>query len=249
MNKIFNHFSGILDEMIDKFDFFKAYFQSPISLEEDIGYEEETSFFRKNNLAIHFGATRGCLIDKNYDYVIKFDLDESEHGSCDDEINIYQEAKNENLEQYLLEPIFLGVYTKEIKYYDHFDIFDKLDMSYFYETFSEDVNNCLGAGDYVKEEITIKIPLYAYPRAERYTFKKVDRKSDEMQVFISKHPYSPLVDTNPSVGLALTECYGEEEFDRLSFFFRKRDIGDFHAGNVMVRNGMLYLSDYCGFKD
>lgn len=249
MNKIFNHFSDILDEMIDEFDFFKAYFQNPISLEEDVGYEEETSFFRKNNLTIHFGATRGCLIDKNYDYVIKFDLDECEHGSCDDEVNIYQEAKNENLEQYLLEPLFLGIYTKKIRYYNYTDILDKLDMSYFSETFSEDVNSHLEAGDYVKEEIVIRIPLYAYPRAERYNFKRVDKSSYEISNFITSHPFSPLVTSNPSVGLELVAFYGEEEFNRLSAFFKKRNIDDFHAGNLMLRNNKLYFSDYCGFTE
>lgn len=245
---IFNHYKNILDELIDESDFFKNYFQNPISLDEDIYGEEWTGVeaLFANAINICFGATRGCLIDSNYDYVVKFDLDESEYGSCDDEIRIYNIAKERHLEKFFLRPRFIGVYERKIHYYHFSNICDRLDYNYFYESFSTDVEERLKECDCVKEEILIRIPLYAYPRAERYEYPNVD---EQIQDSYSKtYSGSPLAERSSLVAFAIEKEYGRNEAYRLSDFLYDFNINDLHTGNLMAYCGKPCFSDYCGYS-
>ena len=108
---IFNHFKNILDDLIDESNFFKYYFQAPTSLDEDVYWEdwEECEAIYSNSTSIRFGASRGCLIDDTYDYVVKFDLTESDESpTCSDEVLIYDAAAQNGLERFFAKPIYLG---------------------------------------------------------------------------------------------------------------------------------------------
>lgn len=50
----------------------RMYLQRPYSLNDDIIGEFESNF--SDNLNLYTGATRACLMDNNYKYVVKFDL-------------------------------------------------------------------------------------------------------------------------------------------------------------------------------
>ena len=250
MEKIFKHYSHILDELIDNYNFFSYYFQEPYSVYEDILEEYESGTFKDWSLDIHFGASRGCLVDKTYDYVVKFDFPaEIERASCDAEMGIYSAAARMNLEKYFAKPIFLGTYTKKIYFYSAEDINYNMNIDgYDEEKFSDDLQNAVDNWDLEREEIIIEVPLFAYPRAERYDFGH--HSNEEVSSFRATHSdVSPLLERSTSVGIAFVKEYGEEAFEKLSEFLLDHKVNDLHSGNIMSYQNHLILTDYCGFHD
>ena len=247
---IFNHFKNILDELIDDSNFFKYYFQYPISLDEDIYWEdwEECEAIYSNSTSIRFGASRGCLIDDTYDYVVKFDLtNDDEAPTCSDEVLIYDAAAQNGLERFFAKPIYLGTYTKKIKFYAWDSDFEGHD--YFDEEFTNKKLQELGDKYGLrKEEIEIRIPLYAYPKAERHEFHVYEKDQDETYRSVS-HSNSPLVEREAGIGYAFVSMYGEEIFDALTEFCDEHNINDLHTSNVMELNGELIFTDYCGYPE
>lgn len=255
---IFNHFKNILDELIDETNFFKFYFQNPSSLEQDVCWEDWEKFesLYSNSTSLRFGATRGCLIDDTYDWVVKFDLDEAaEHGACSDEIIFYDYASQNRLEKYFAQPIYLGKYSKIFKFYnwrDICEIFDGdcpfFDEVWFVDKLQETIDNY----DLTKEEITITLPLYAYPRAEPYDFcQRSNYEAGQNPEALKKisASNSPLIERNTRIGFIFAGKYGEEEFFRLSEFLEEMNINDLHACNVMEVNDELIITDYSGYRD
>lgn len=245
---IFNHFKNILDELIEESSFFAHYFQNPVSLGEDIIWEdwEECRTLYENNTSLCFGATRGCMVDDSYDYVVKFDLDESENGSCVEEVDIYDAAAQNGLERFFAKPIYLGTYTKTFKFFpwDSSLPFDFFDETYF----EEKLQKMIDEHRIERKEITISIPLYAYPKAERHEFHVYEEDQDETYRSVS-HSNSPLVEREAGIGYAFVKQYGEEVFDALTEFLDKHEINDLHTGNVMEIDGELIFTDYCGYHD
>lgn len=247
---IFNHFKNILDELIDESNFFKYYFQYPTSLDEDIYWEdwEECEAIYSNSTSIRFGASRGCLIDDTYDYVVKFDLTNGDEApTCSDEVLIYDAAAQNGLERFFAKPIYLGTYTKKIKFYAwSYDIENPycFDEDYIAKSIQELIDNY----DTHKEEIEIKIPLYAYPKAERHEFHVYEEDQDETYRSVS-HSNSPLVEREAGIGYAFISMYGEDVFDALTEFCDEHNINDLHTGNVMELNGELIFTDYCGYPE
>lgn len=244
---IFNHFKNILDELIEESSFFAHYFQHPVSLSEDVFQEEECRALFDNSTSIRFGVTRGCFIDDTYDYVVKFELlGAQESGSCSDEVLIYDAAAQNGLEKFFAQPIYLGTYTKTFKFFPWnsslpFDIFDE---TYFEKKLQEMIDE----NKIEREEITISIPLYAYPKAERHEFRINEEDQDETYRSVS-HSNSPLVEREAGVGYAFVKQYGEEVFDALTEFLNEHEINDLHAGNVMEIDGELIFTDYCGYHE
>ena len=249
--QIFKHFSFILDELISDYNFFEYYFQNPYSLDEDILGEYEGGIFANCSLDIRFGASRGCIIDNCYDYVVKFDFpDRVECACCEDEVNIYNDAISLGFEKYLAKPLFIGTYTKTIKTYTMSDIESNIIDFYGFdeEEFSDKLQTAVDNWDMEKQEVTIEIPLYAYPRAEKYKFPYVT--NEESDRFIANLPdTSPLLERSASVAVAFVKEYGEEEFEKFSNFLCEMNVNDLHAGNIMKVGDKLVLTDYCGFHD
>ena len=101
MNKheVYNHYSDIIDNMLYHSLFFCTYFQAPDAEEDFFGACDDPAM--PENLSIRFGATRGCIVDEDYDYVVKFDVENDVYGSaCERELDLYQAAKYDHLEQY-----------------------------------------------------------------------------------------------------------------------------------------------------
>lgn len=252
---IFNHYANILDDLIEEYDFFKYYFQLPFSLDEDISYRNEDdhkSPIFLNNLNIKFGATRGCLIDNEYDWVVKFDNpEEMNYGSCADEVNIYYKAFALGMEKYFAQPIYLGEYTKEVTFYDRYDIEYNMDRYWIFDEmgFYDSLQQIIERYEMEKISFVIRIPLYAYPRAKRYEFfKREEEQNISLKDFVSKSN-SPLVERGSDIGYAFAELYGEEEFLELSEFLEEENINDLHSGNIMEKDGQLILTDYAGYND
>ena len=95
---IYEHFAAILDKLMEE-SYFKYYFQTPWSLEDDIEISD--------TISIKYGASRGCIIDRDFPYVVKFDLyidRENEIGTfCKKEIDTYEVARRANFSNYLVE--------------------------------------------------------------------------------------------------------------------------------------------------
>ena len=257
MNKkmIFNHYANIIDDLIEEYDFFKYYFQYPFALDEDISYRDEDdhkSPISLNHLDVKFGATRGCFIDNQNDWVVKFNNpEEANCGSCENEMDIYNKACVKGLEKYFAQPVYLGDYVKKITFYEAYEIEYNMGRYYFYDEmgFYKTLEKVVNKYEMKKKELVIRFPLYAYPRAKRYEFfKKEEEQNISLVDFVSKSN-SPLIERGNDIGYAFAERYGEEEFLELSEFLEEENINDLHSGNIMERNGNLILTDYAGYND
>ena len=154
---LFTHFSSILDNLLDNSNWFRTYFQAPWSLSDDINGEDVSEM--DDNIHIRSGATRGCIIDDRYDWVVKFDIEEDyEYGSaCAREVDIYTDAQERSLTKYFCPVIYLGYYQRTINFYSINDIEREVNL---YE-YDEDsiVDAVCNLEDDLKQEITIYIPL------------------------------------------------------------------------------------------
>lgn len=243
--EIFNHYSHILDKLIGDFNYFKAYFQDPFFMDEDVNKYDLEEYNYTCDLKIACGATRCCLVDNNYPYVVKLNLSESDNisDSCEDEINFYRAAKEWKCQQYLTEVQFLGVYTKEIFFYDIMDIYHKMNYeSYFDEDkFNNELQEMIDTENVKRKKIVIQIPLYGYARAEHYSFYGLEN--------VIIRGASPLCERNDNVGRAFVRDWGEEGFETLSNFLSEYNINDLHVGNIGCVNGKIVLIDFGGFHE
>lgn len=244
MNKqeIFNHFSVIIDEMLENSLFFDMYFQRPFSFSDMIDgndYDELPA-----RLLISSGATRTCLIDQDYDWVVKFDVEEDAMGSpCKREVEIYNASKAYALNRYFAEVIYLGTYTRTINFYNFDDIeqninFFDYDPDFFEQEFTKNEENfgpiC---------PITISIPLYAYRKAEGYDCGPVDYATSSLAEKIA----SPLRSRNIAVATAFIREYGMDEYKAFSQFSLEWDINDLHLNNIGEIDGHFAIIDYSGY--
>ena len=239
MNKklVFEHYSRLLDELIDEHDYFKYYFQDPT-----------TQFFkspRENGLRIRCGIFRGCLISDNCDYVVKFPLSETGEECCEREESIYDDALVDGLENFFVEPVYLGLYKKEITYYSSCEIDEYYSDCDYDEKFYEK------SVDSFKDEleqyrITIRVPLFAYPKAMPFS-RDYENASEDVKKYVSSSS-SVLRNEGASdeVACAFVADYGVEKFEELSLFLQQEEVDDLHRNNIGVLNGKTVIIDYAG---
>lgn len=248
---VFTHFSNILDNMIDESLFFDTFFQRPSALDYDIkGSVDDLAV--PENISIKFGVSRGCIIDKEYDYVIKFDIetDDEDGGSlCEREVKYYHTAQKVDLAKYLAEAEYIGTYTKCITFYD-IDKIDRYLNWYYYDKkeFDEDFmknEESFGPLNY----INISIPLYAYKKASTYNYVMLGNFEHEKYKNMADKFYSPLKREVQQIAIDFVYHYGMKEYARLSEFLVENRINDIHRGNIGSINGDLILIDYAGFHD
>ena len=246
MNKqaVFAHYCHIIDSVLDESMFFQTYLQAPTYLELPWSFD---------NCTYHSGATRGCFVDEDYDYVVKFDIegDELYASACAREAHIYQMAKVNNLENYLCEVEYLGTYRRTIKWYDIDRMWDF--MPYGFDGYSEedfdkvalDAAEALGA----PEHIEIALDLYGYRRAsftERATYVASDY---EMTTAKKYKGISPLTERHVNVLARFIHDYDEMEAKRFSDFLSEYYVNDIHNGNIGYIDGHVCLIDYAGYHD
>lgn len=248
-NEVFAHFSSILNDMLDTSLFFETYWQAPYSSDDFYGsYDDEAL---PENLNIKFGATRGCIVDDNYDYVVKFDVETDALGyACEREEYLYNEASRENLNQYFAECVYLGTYTKVIHFYDYYEISRHMDWyGYDWREFEQKfMANEDDFGDI--HDIVISIPLYAYPKAQPHCPMGIAGTHDDNE-YINKAQkiYSPMCNRNLIVAIDFIRQYGEEEYYRITDFLLRENINDLHQENLGDINGHYILLDYSGYHD
>jgi len=230
--EVFQHYSEILDDLIDNSEFFQIYFQSCYTLEEDMKL--------KNYLQLCTGISRGCLVDSTYDYVVKFNLDQ--YSACDKEILIYEGAVRYNVNKFFAEPIYIGTYRKSFKSYKLCDVLDTIDTWYDEDDFNEKLPR-------VEEEcekcpIFISIDLFAYPRAN-FNGTEFSFYTEEDEDY-ARNSESPLKEFNLAIAAAFIADYGTEDYNRLTDFLYDWDINDIHLGNVGEINNRIVIIDYAG---
>jgi hypothetical protein len=249
MNKeiIFNHFSDIIDNMLETSLFFDTYFQAPYMLETICGSADDPAV--PEDISLHFGITRGCIVDDNFDYVVKFDIDNDFFGDslCYREMDIYRAAESQHLEHYFTKPIFVGVYHKIINFYDikkieqNFDWVD-YDNQWFDEEFAKKEDDF---GEIIP--ITIEIPLYAYPKANPYTYTNLTGNEAIEYEKKAKSIGSPLKNRHLQIAMEFILRYGMEEYEKISEFMYEYNINDLHYGNIGEINNKLVVIDFAGF--
>ena len=248
-NEVFAHFSSILNDMLDTSLFFETFWQAPYSSEDFYGsYDDEAL---PENLNIKFGATRGCIVDDNYDYVVKFDVETDALGyACEREEYLYKQASRENLNQYFAECVYLGTYTKIIRFYDYYEISRHInwygyDWREFEQKFMAHEDDF---GDIY--DIVISIPLYAYPKAQPHRPMGIAGTYDDNE-YISKAQkiYSPMRNENLIVAVDFIRQYGEEEYHRITDFLLRENVNDLHQSNLGDIDGHYILLDYSGYHD
>ena len=233
--EIFNHYAAILDKMIDNYDFYKTYFQSTYSAD----YYPEIE-----GVTLAFGASRGCLIDPEFDWVVKWDCAQDQFGSCcAREAKFFEEAKNFAVEDMLAPTYFLGTYTKVIWYWDFCEVREVMgwddddDVEYWREKIQKNLSD--------PYKITISIPLYCQMRAELDNVENPRTSSYDKKYF--QNSKSPLCQRAPAIGMDFAEDYGMDSFEALTEFCFDFDINDIHWGNVGMINGKIVLIDYSGY--
>ena len=249
MNKqsIFNHFAAIIDNMLENSLFFETFLQSPCYIDDIVGSIDNAAV--PENISIRFGASRGCIIDNDYDYVVKFDIegDSLDDSLCQREMDIYSRAKARNLSNYFAEPIYLGSYTRTIQFYNYEIIERNMDWcDYDPKDFDEEfIKNEDSFGDICP--ITIYIPLYAYPRAEVYQYTMFSDKDSEHYKNEARSINSPLKKRHLQIAMEFVFRYGMEEYERLSDFLDDFHVNDLHYGNVGKIGNVFSLIDYAGW--
>lgn len=239
MNKklVFEYYSRLLDKLIDEHDYFKYYFQDPTT--------QYFGRFREKGLRIRCGIFRGCLISENCDYVVKFPLSETGQECCEREENIYDDALADGLDNFFVEPVYIGLYKKEITYYASCEIDEYYsDCDYDEEYYEE----CLDTfkTDLEQYRTTIRIPLFAYPKAMPFSRDYEEAPEDVKKYVSSSSSVLRNEGSSDEVACAFVADYGVEKFEELSLFLQQEEVDDLHRNNVGILNGKTVIIDYAG---
>lgn len=248
--KIFNHFAAILDNMIDNSLFWDTYFQMPSSIPNIYGSDIDDESI-PSNISIRFGISRGCIIDNEYDYVVKFDVETDSSGDsiCEREVDLYASAREYGVEKYLVHPSYIGTYIKTITFYDAKKMEHYIDwLEYDPVGFDEDFMEREEKFGELKR-ITIEVPLYAYERAYGYNFTMLVDSEEERCHSIAEASCSPLRKRSLQVAMEFIHRYGVEEYEKFGVFLEDNNVNDLHPGNVGELNNEFVLIDFAGFHD
>ena len=247
MKDTMRHFISILDELIENNEFFAFYFQNPWIL--DSSMELSNAYNAAPDLYLECGASRGTLIDAAFDEVVKYPLSSYEYeDACETEVAIYNAAIECHLNKYFARPMYLGTYTKTIRTYPAYKIDLACDDWCVSEKrFRDEVRNKLGLGEEDKCDITIEVPLYAYPKATSIGFTSLELEDDEEAIATSYN--SPLSERDEAIAASFVHEYGETAFMELSSFLNEWNVNDIHLGNIGWICGKIVLIDYAGYHN
>lgn len=225
----------ILDELIERYDFWKVFFQQRYAADY---YPSD------DNCVVYFGATRGCIVPNDGDSVYKFDVetDGLNEDVCVREYQTYKLAREHGLGDYFAQPLYIGTYRKKIMYWDWRTVRDVVgyedddDEEYWEELIRENLE-----GKVEKEEIEIVVPLFQFQRAD------CDHALEPSDENLKRSPQYDDVFRCRLVCARFMDDYSEEEFEHLVHFLEEFHINDLHEGNVGFINGRIVFIDYGGY--
>ena len=236
---IYEHFAAIVDKLMEE-SYFKYDFQTPWGLEDDIEISD--------TISIKYGAERGCIIDRDFPYVVKFDLyidRENDIGTfCKKEIDAYEVARRANFSNYLVECGLLGVY------HTNFDFFDANELESYFGARFEYADKCQleQAMCECEEKVPLRIylPLYFYEKIDA-GFIPNKEYSKNVKTISTSYRQSPLIGRNARIGYEFVKEYGRQEYIEFSRFLSVIGAEDIHADNVGYKNGQLRILDWAGY--
>ena len=103
--EIYNHFAEIFKQILQDEDK-KEWIEYPASSE---------TFVFSPTITICSGVTRCAVIDKNFDWIVKFDM--AEEGYCEREVELYDAAESYGCADCLAPVMYVGRYYAENGYY------------------------------------------------------------------------------------------------------------------------------------
>lgn len=245
MNKTFQHFISILDDLIEKNEFFQFYFQSPYSLEG--GWYLNEIYNAPPTIQLECGATRGTLISCGCDEVVKFNLDSSMEDACDYEVSIYEDAVAAKLNECFARCYYLGTYKKSVHTWPASMFEDNGrwdDWNFSEEQFQKFAREENGLTEEDKCEIVISIPLYAYEKASDIGFFAESETADSD---IASSYDIPLMERDTEIGANFVHEYGEAFYAALSAFLNEHNVNDIHCGNIGWIGSRFVMIDYAGY--
>ena len=232
-DEIFEHFSKLLTEELD----------ASYALRRRLFDEERDDYdFDTADVYITYGATRGAIIEENYDWIAKFSISEDSRVQdlCEREEELYNKAAKDKINQCFAQSLYLGDFVYTWTGTDIYQVCDDLDYSQEYsraaeKTLSEKYGTC---------ENTIRLSLYAYPKA--VTGKSFTASAQSVEKVKEKNR-SPLTERYDKIGAMFLEQYGDEVYEALCQFCIWEDINDIHYGNIGFIDNKIVLIDYAGY--
>ena len=95
--------------------------------------------------------------------------------------------------------------------------------------------------------ITIFIPLFAYPKAERYCYTYLNQRESNYYKDQAYLIPSPLRKRNVQIAMEFIFRYGMDQYKKLTEFMKDYNINDLHFGNIGNIRGNLTIIDYAGY--
>ena len=232
METTYTHYCGILEDMIESNPFYKWFFQHPYA--PDYGYEYS------DDVSVMFGAMRACLVDRNWDEVVKFTVcpDLGDEDPCAREYQNYLAAMRCGVDRFFTRCNFIGDFVMKYRWYNWEDVSRIVSPDPDDDRWVAEI-----AGDIPMVDVEVCVPLYSYEKAYDTTIKWT--LSDE-EVEFCENSESPLTKSSYEVGSMFKEEYSDEEFWELSEFCDMYGINDLHSGNIGRVDGRLVILDYAG---
>ena len=233
-------YTKIIDNLIDSSDYWKLYFQAPISLQEEY-YEDEC--------IISCGVSRCGIIDRDEknEWIVKIDIegDARSESLCARELQFYHSAVQAGIKDCFCEAQFLGYYERDLLFYEAQELENLIyesDLKQFQKELEEESKNLPLC------KIHICLPLYGYHKAECEINIFDIKPSNKERDFVCEHA-SPLSDRNLNIGFYFLKDWGADMYARLSEFMEDNGINDIHRGNVGIIGGKIVLIDYAGYHE
>lgn len=232
------HYTKVLDNLIDKYDYWKLFFLNPYSRDED--------WSDGFGVDVCCGATRCAIVDNDCDTIVKFNVDSDgvDDDICAREAHFYRNAKEWGLQDCFAKVEFIGYYERDIWFYDLQEV-QHLIYEYI-EDFDDKLRAEIDENGLSVQRQHICLPLYAAPRAD-FNFNLFQyTKEENVRDFVDSVS-SPLKDRNKNVAFIFVKEYGEDTYVELSNFLDMMHINDLHSGNIGIVNGKMVLIDYAGY--
>ena len=198
-----------------------------------------------DNMEIWCGISRACIVDSDWDFVVKFTyLEDARGDACERECSAYENAVDSGLEKYFAKPKYIGRYEWRGEGYSAREVFRELNINF--DGDDEDILENIKEEEFQKKEIFICLYLYEYPKVETKSLYYTPSKEVEAKV---KRSGSSFAQKNTFVAAYFVEKYGYEEFMKIADFLEWNEINDLHSGNIGYVGDKVIFIDYAGYYD
>ena len=235
---------------MNTFEFFKQKLDYEIShnIRAQLWFQEPSyiqDYMNFDGMEIWCGISRACIVDSDWDFVVKFTyLEDARGDACERECSAYENAVDSGLEKYFAKPKYAGRYEWRGEGYLAREIFRDLNVDF--DGDDEDILETIKEEGFRKKEISVYLDLYEYPKVETKSLYYTPSKEVETKV---KRSGSSFAQKNTFVAAYFVEKYGYEEFMKIADFLEWNEINDLHSGNIGYVGDRVIFIDYAGYYD